>query len=84
MTANTTSMPSQTTKAQMLREDLQGQGAGQTEEIDADELEAMKREREEMIAAAGGEDRLESAEGRHKAQHLARAPSIASNEAEAL
>ncbi|GAC98103.1 SWR1-complex protein 5 [Pseudozyma hubeiensis SY62] len=28
------------------------------EEIDADELEALKREREELIAAAGGEDRL--------------------------
>ncbi|CDU22235.1 uncharacterized protein SPSC_00865 [Sporisorium scitamineum] len=28
------------------------------EQIDADELEALKREREEMVAAAGGEDRL--------------------------
>ncbi|EST09289.1 BCNT-C domain protein [Kalmanozyma brasiliensis GHG001] len=35
---------------------IEAGGAG--EEIDADELEALKRERAELVAAAGGEDRL--------------------------
>lgn len=35
-----------------------GASAIQTEDIDADELEALKRERAELIAGAGGEDRL--------------------------
>lgn len=35
-----------------------GNGARPDEEIDADELEALKRERAELVAAAGGEDRL--------------------------
>ncbi|TKY88655.1 hypothetical protein EX895_002286 [Sporisorium graminicola] len=42
--------------------DGEAKGAGSRavagEQIDADELEALKREREEMVAAAGGEGRL--------------------------
>ncbi|CCF50888.1 uncharacterized protein UHO2_04421 [Ustilago hordei] len=41
--------------------DDEAKGAGvaaQSEEIDADELEALKRERAELVAAAGGEDHL--------------------------
>ncbi|KAJ9474480.1 SWR1-complex protein 5 [Pseudozyma hubeiensis] len=55
------------------------------EEIDADELEALKREREELIAAAGGEDRL--GKRRRLANNIGETVAesiIASDEADAL
>ncbi|CBQ69150.1 conserved hypothetical protein [Sporisorium reilianum SRZ2] len=55
------------------------------EQIDADELEALKREREEMVAAAGGEERL--GKRARLAKHAAAAPAEsipANDEAEAL
>lgn len=39
-------------------DDEEAQGVTQAEEIDHDELEALKRERAELVAAAGGEDLL--------------------------
>ncbi|KAJ1025116.1 hypothetical protein NDA16_002622 [Ustilago loliicola] len=59
--------------------------AAQTEDIDADELEALERERAELVAAAGGEDRLGK---RRRLAHMSASESTkattANDEADAL